>query len=385
MNKWLQIGFGAAQAISAVVLMLLALWAAFFTNLPEVLISQLRSEIAEAKSEIVELRDQKSIIQQEYAVANRELTDLKLERGVLVGSIDGLRDDLKKREAAAATLSMSIRDLQAEGIALGEVISALQIERSELEAAVDVLRKERAVYASQTVNVNLSKVAAYACYRLSGHYFDARVASNYGAHRAWLNANRSLSNLQEAYDALSVQEQYGDENQTAVEYRRLQNLARSVPEIWFRLPNEPNLDPDSGSELLGKHALRLLNANWGDDHEELHSYLINLFFERTVQSASIRELTVEAFVRELSSLPFLGDLLDEEKELMMEVLMGFISARSSLRDMTVNIVYESEPSAREIPNGARRVMRNLEQVRDELAAFFVKNGVTSFGECSFPN
>jgi hypothetical protein len=385
MNKWLQIVFGAAQAISALVLMLLALWAVFFTSLPEVLISQLRSEITEAKSEIVELRDQKSSIQQEFATASRELTDLKLERDVLAGSIGDLRNDLKLKEEDAASLSKTNRELQTQGIALEQIVSALGLEKSELEAAVDVLRDERAVYAGQTLDVNLSKVAAFACYRLSDHYFDARVATNYGTHRAWLNANRRLAILQEAYDALSLQEQYSEENQTAVEYRKLQNLARSVPEIWFGLPSEPNLDPDAGSRLLGDHALRLLNLNWGKDHERLHSYLINLFFDRTVRSTNVRELTVEAFVEELSSLPFLGDLLVEEKEVLVEVLIGFIPAHPSLRGMSVNVVYQSEPSAGQIPEGARVVMSNLEQVRDELAAFFTERGVTSFGECSFPN
>lgn len=385
MNKWLQIAFGAAQAISALVLMLLALWAAFFTNLPEVLISQLRSEITEAKSEIVELRDQKSGIQQEYAAAGQELIGLKLERDVLASSIDDLHNDLKKKEAAAAALSKRNEELNSQGIALEQVISALQLEQSELAAEVDTLRNERAVYAGQTLDTNLSKVAAYACYRLSDHYFDARVAANYGTHRAWLNANRRLSNLQEAYDALSVQEQYGDENQTAVEFRRLKDLARSAPEIWFGLPDEPNLDPDAGSQLLGEHSIRLLNGNWSEDHEGLHSYLINLFFDRTVRSENVRELTVEEFAEELSSLPFLSDLLNEEKEVLVEVLMGFVSAHPSLQGMAVNVVYQSEPSAVEIPEGARGVMRNLEQVRAEFAAFFTERGVTSFGECSFPD
>jgi len=308
-----------------------------------------------------------------------------LEREVLADSIDELRNNIKLQEEAAASLLATNAELQAQSIELEQVVSVLRVEKSELEVVLDVLRSERAVYAGQTLDINLSKVAAYACYRLSSHYFDARVAANYRSHRAWLNANRRLLNLQQAYNALSIQEQFSEENQIAVEYRNLEKLARSVPEIWWGLPSEPNLDPDAGSQLLGEHSVRLLNEIGSEDHEVLHSYLINLFFDRTVQSENVRELTVEAFVKELFTLPFLGVLLDEEREVLVEVLKGFVTAHPSLGGTTVNVVYQSEPSAGEIPESAPVVMRNLEKVRDELAAFFSERGVTSFGECSFPN
>lgn len=382
MSRWLEILFSGVQAISALVLMVLALWAAFFTSLPEVLVSQLRSEITEAKSEITELRDQKNSVQAEYMAASSELTRLKLESEALVGSIDHLREELTQKEEKAVALSVSNNELLSQRVELEQVISVLRLEQSELEANLSVLREERAVYAGQTLDFNLSKVAAYACYRLSAHRFDSSVASNYGDHRNWLNANRRLEKLQAAYDALSIQEKYSDDNQLAVEYRRLQDLAGSVPDIWFGLPTEPNLVPDAQPRLLGPHAVRLLNSVGGEDYESLHRYLIRLFFDRTVQSENVRELTAATFIEEMAALPFLGDLLDQERTAVKTVLMNFIYERPSLRDMVINTVYRAEPSAAEIPKGAHLVIANQETLRDELSEFFASHGISTFGECS---
>lgn len=386
MKNWLSIVFNGTQALSAFVLMVLALWAVFFTSLPEVLITQLRSEVAEAKSEVTLLRQQRFRIEGERDDATSELSELLSERDRLAISIGRLEDKLTEQTIKLERVSQDNHEIERQKQSIEDEIRILIAERSELLSSLEHLRNERELYAGQTLVANLNKVAAYACYKLSSHFFDANIAVNYGQHRTWLNANREVSRRRAAYNALPFRDRYSDANKAAVEFRRLEELARSKPEIWYGLPAEPSLNPNAESELVSPHFLKLLNSMGNDEkdgYKKIHSYLINLFFDRTVQSEEVRRLHAESFIAELKSLDFLEDLLAEEREQLNQTLDKIISENPELQGLVVNVVYDVEPSAAEIPIGARKIVSNLELLRDQMKAFFSSHGAVSFGECRF--
>ncbi|MGB0505501.1 MAG: hypothetical protein ACPGGK_04825 [Pikeienuella sp.] len=383
MRDWFSFLFSGIQAVSAIVLTALAVWAAFFTNLPDLLITQLRTEIVEAKSEVTLLRQQRTKIEEERDEANRELSALFTERESLSEAVGGLEDELTEKKIELEQATDNSYRIQQQRQRIETELKALEEQRTNLISTLKYLREERELYADQTLSVNLNRVAAVACYRLSGHFFDANIAVNYGQHRTWLDTNREVSRRRPAYDALSVSDRYSASNESAIEFRRLESDANSLPKFWVGLPQEPSLTPNAEPVKMGSHLIKLLNFGGKEDFETTHRYLITLFFARTVQSEKVRELNTKAFVEDLKLLAFLENLLGEEREKLYSTLDKFTDENSELNDLTINVVFKSEPTAAEIPIGKHEIVDNLERLRDRMKVFFSKHGVNSFGECQF--
>ena len=107
MNKeQLNLFFSGISSTSALIVTLLALWGVFFTSLPEKIMSEFRTDIKNTKEELIELRQEKRLIQKQnnkvladnYRLEgintslNESLLDLKNERSTLQSEIKNYKE-----------------------------------------------------------------------------------------------------------------------------------------------------------------------------------------------------------------------------------------------------------------------------------------------------
>lgn len=127
MKTKLGIMFAGISAVAAVAIASLAYWGAFFTDIPETLIRQLRADISTAKEEVVDLRREKRLLQVEVEEAQAELDTVHME----VASAEETRTSLEQE--------------------LGKVRDELDSTQREFIA----LDGERLSYLTQTLNIIL--------------------------------------------------------------------------------------------------------------------------------------------------------------------------------------------------------------------------------------
>lgn len=104
MNKEnLNIVFSGVSSISALIVTLLALWGVFFTSLPEKIMSEFRTDIKNTKEELIELRQEKRLIQRQN---NEVLADNYRLEGINVS----LNESLLKLKNERSTLQSEIKN-----------------------------------------------------------------------------------------------------------------------------------------------------------------------------------------------------------------------------------------------------------------------------------
>ena len=315
------------QALSAVVVVALAVWATFFSPLPEVLHTQLRSDISEAKGHIEELRKEKN--------------DLESENESLISHRDNLDQAIASLRSEKNLLTKNIMDLQAQ----------------------------RTQYANAAIGITTSKMAVIADHQLSLYEYFVTVGVKYKVHRNWLDACRELETLRPEYNALEYQDKYGDSNHLAVRFRELESVAIRIPKIWFGFPTEPILEPTDGSTYISSQSARLLNLISEPNCRKIHDDLINFFFDYTVMERGVVSQTGSTFIAILKDADFFDDLLIGERKKLFDKLDMFLDQNQNYGTRKINLTFESEPTATEIPVEAMKIQENLREFREKFEAF----------------
>ncbi len=136
-EKKLNLLFSGISAMSALVVTSIAIWGIFFTSLPEKIISGLKTEVTDAKEELIDLRIEKRSIaehnkkmaselaktRQEYFSKIDSLENLKNEHNFLREKINNLKDEESYR------INFQYNDLALNF--LTKVKSALQSEKRD--------------------------------------------------------------------------------------------------------------------------------------------------------------------------------------------------------------------------------------------------------------
>ena len=364
------------QALSAFVLMALAVWAAFFTSLPEALFSQLRSEISEAKGEIEDLRRTKNDLEDETNRLKQELVEIGSERDNLASTEMHLLErlgDLHEQTDNAHRQNELLIDHRDN---LEKEIFALRSERNILVRSISELQEERALYARVTIGSVISKLSVIADYWLSLYEYNVTIGVRYQEHRQWLNANRELETLRPHFDALGYEEKYGESNEIAVRFRKLQEKTYVIPEIWSGFPVEPILEPSDGNIMFSGRTTQIWNYTRREDktYREIHNFLINLFFDDTVIERGVVPQTGATFVAMLKEESVFDDLLAEERSMLFDLLDRFLEQNSELGSIKINLTFKFEPTASEIPIEAKKIQHNLQVFREKFEVFMSKIG-----------
>ncbi len=383
MHRSLGILFSGLQALSAVVLMALAVWAAFFTSLPEALFTQLRSEISEAKSEIEELRRVRLRLEDERRFAEEEARRIQAEVARLRESDIALQQSLEEKRAAETILKGELLALRSVEASLNQEVQELLREREQLRTQLTLLANERAKYGTDQYRLTVDQLTALACYRIRKNLYFSRIASGYPLHRAWLNANRELERLEPEYERLSFEDKYSSKNELASRFRKLKEEAISPPDIWLGEPTPPQLIPSASDPVLPGSIGTLLNAIGAgpEGYRSAHDQLINFFFDNTVLDRGARAQTIETFVSALVNETLLRSLLSEEADSIRLLFEGFLSETQLLQENRISINFNREPSANEIPIGAQQIEENLFSFHDSLWSFLRENGFPNITDC----
>lgn len=346
-GRVLELTFSAVQTLVSTATLGLAVWAIFFTTLPQTLEMQLRTEVVDAKEEAINIRRTNS----------------------------ALLDD-------QAALKSTNRDLQVAATQLGEQVRALEMQRTALDAAISRLRDERAMYAGETSGTVAAQIAAFATYELDTFVAIATICARYDEYREWLNGRRRLREIDAEIDSLPEDDRYDGYLRFAEEQERL--LRNHLPDFLFGMPRPPNLEPSTSDEIVfNKFEVALLNGSTGDP-EVAHSAVLDLLFSRIVSGPSVAPVTGIAFIEGVKDHSVMSRLLPTEREALATELDAFAASVPELASGALNVVSEGEPTADEIVALGKAVLPNVVEFRKAFLSYFAKYSRSSALEPSVP-
>lgn len=162
--------FNGVSATSALLVAIIAVWAFFFTDLPDTLVRQLHSDVA---------------------VAQEELTDLRREKRALEDNLSGLRDQIaeisRDRDQSQSTLE------------------TIRAEHDRARAQVLEIQAQRDSYYRNTKTDVVSRVVASLRAEVGSLRRDAELARTLPLYEAWMRAEPemkpSYSSKREAQEA----------------------------------------------------------------------------------------------------------------------------------------------------------------------------------------
>lgn len=155
-ERW-KVIFSGIQAVCVAIGTLLALYGVFFTRLPETIIRQLRSDITNAKEELIDLRRQRRETERQFELSQTGLSKTKVE--------------LEQKTKA---------------------ITDLELKRAELDAQLRSLSHERRKYFSNTYNIVVGDFVQTLHSRLDDLRRDALKAREFPQFKTWLSEGREL-------------------------------------------------------------------------------------------------------------------------------------------------------------------------------------------------
>ena len=338
--------FSRLQAVSAVVIAGVTVWALLFSPLPEALITQLRAEISEAKSQVENLRREKVQLQETGGLLRSTNHDLEMKQRRMVSEIQGLEDN-----------------------------------RDELRHRIKVLQKERSSYAESVVQSATAKLLALAENRLGYYKFFAEVGAGYSEHTKWVEANRELAKLLPEFEATPKRELYIEPNPLFKKVRELRSQTRMLPSIWSGEPGPPLLEPIGNpmEEILiywgeaSTEAERLMDATKrkGEffehyDYKVVDQYLTNFFLNNTVIGRGGAEETGSTFIKSLKDEEMLQDMLPYAASKITSSLDDFLKSNLEIRSMKIRLAFEKEPTVNEIIAEGQEVLENIRRFREKL-------------------
>lgn len=199
--------FGGVQAACALVITIIAVWGVFFTDLPEILIRQLRSDVATAQEELIGVRQQQRAAEDRYQVSRRQL-------------------ELMEKQLSASEVELR------EGRA---GVEKLQAQRAVLESELRTVQEARMVYFRQTYGSVVATLFSSLRSELEKARFEAAKAQQYAAYAKWIVEGERLGSLfaeedQAAKDTEVPRERYQRER---AQESRWDAWTQELPSAWF--------------------------------------------------------------------------------------------------------------------------------------------------------
>lgn len=166
---WINTGSASLAGIGTIVIAAIGVWGVFFTDIPERLIGQLRSDITEAQERLVTLEQERRSL----AVRN-ESAEAKLEK---------LDAELRQ----ATTDLASLRD-----------------SREKLRGEVEDLQAQRRAYVNALTRIVVTEFVAGLEERLAKYQIDAQMATSLPDYLAWVEKYERFG--QEKWNRSSIEE-----------------------------------------------------------------------------------------------------------------------------------------------------------------------------------
>lgn len=330
------------QGLAAAVAIIIAIWAAFFTSIPERLERQLRTEVIATQEELTDVRRAKRALEDEQAALKSENDAYRSRTDELAATAVRLSSEIKTAQEIGALLSQKNEDLSKRESLLSASVNTLNRQKDELNKAVAELKAQRAIYADAALANVWAKLAAMAIYELEMYQHVATVSANYQQHLDWLSKKK----------------------------RGVQFI--QPPEMWLSFPEEPNLEPNNRQMVVGELAANFLNS---EDYRRFNDYATNWLSDHIVTDRGATPMTGKKFVEHIKQYPFYETLLPEEKGKLFSELNDFISANEELRLGQFNVTFKNEPPSAEIINLGRERLPKVSEFKDVFIDFLRARGV----------
>ena len=104
-REWLKLGCEVIAALSALAVAVIAIWGVFFTDLPETLFRQLRSDIAEQNETLVSLHQRRRALEQQLSDARVGVQTAEEKRKQIQEEVDALSREKANLEQRVTALS----------------------------------------------------------------------------------------------------------------------------------------------------------------------------------------------------------------------------------------------------------------------------------------
>lgn len=320
----LVLSFQAMQGLGTIGTLALAIWAIFFSTLPEQLENQYRVEITSAKEELLTIQ--------------RERQALLLNNTQLINQ--------------SATLD--------------DQVAALRVDKAALEDELVQLAGERERYGIELKKQALDIILEVARFDLDTYSSVAFICANYAQHRSWLEAQREGDRLYADWEKQSFEEKWTEDNPVLARARALQ--AAELPTFWYEIPREPILRPTQSKEfsVLTAEDVEFLNAT---GHEEEHSYLIGRLFSLTLRSNQNELVTGAEFIRKLKEHASLEEMSEEDRSDLRSILDGFIEEIPSRTTVELNVIFDTEPAASQIIDAGIKQIPIITEFSSEFLSY----------------
>ncbi len=194
-STW-QLLFAGLEATAAVALAGLALYAAFFTSIPETLIRQLQSEVADTREELVGLRRERSTLLTQSDLLSK---DNQIARSQRAEAEQKLRDVASKfrdvsDELTALQKQVSVQRAELEQLAAEreQLTQAAEQAQEEFELQLSRVSAQREKYAKHVMANHALKLADQCRQALDRYRRGVSVAKDYMDVPLWLEDERAL-------------------------------------------------------------------------------------------------------------------------------------------------------------------------------------------------
>ncbi len=226
------------QALGAVSVGGLAIYAYFFTNLPTELARQYQSEIADSKEQLTDLRRQRHVLEEQAAAFRRENSELDSTRTALETELvsqrkefnmaqQALREAQEGRDIAVARLNEAVQ-LEAK---INETVARLRQQTSNLQTQIVSLSTQRLKYLESAIGMNLIVLHARVRSELTELRQELEKAKDLVEIPRWIQAknqfNASIANLPTQRQVEAIQN-HRYENERFINYELTRELSRET-------------------------------------------------------------------------------------------------------------------------------------------------------------
>ena len=319
------------QAISAVVLTVLGIYAFFFSPLSQRLEEHLRTEVTVAKQDLIAARQSKLVIER--------------ERDELLASTDRIR---------------VARD-------------RLTSEVSELERKLAGLENDRSAYARSTLSTVRAKYLAMVSYEMAYMRAIASICAQYGQHILWLSRVRELARLEAEWEKLPSAQQYDEKLPINKRRDALRKYEFDTPDFWIQVPHPPRLSPSDPDIAVSAHAMTVMSKM--EKHESLHSYVHGWLLKEIVDQSGTRAIKAADFLAKTKQYPFLEPLLPSELEGFRAHIDVFLVKHPQHRETQLNVTTPAAPSPDQIIAAGKKHLGALKAFEADYLAYLNSPGV----------
>ncbi|TAW18888.1 coiled-coil domain-containing protein [Rhizobium ruizarguesonis] len=330
------------QGLGAAVAVLIALWALFFTSIPERLERQLRTEVIATQEELTDVRRAKRALEDEQGKLKADNDSYRSRADELAATALRLSSEIKGAQEIGAVLSQKNEELSRRGDTLSQSIKILNDQKDELNKELAQLKAQREKYAGAALANVWARIGAMSLYELEMYQHVAMVCTNYQQHLDWV----------------------------AKKKRGVQYI--QPPSMWLSYPEKPNLEPNNRQMVLDRLAVSFIDS---EDYKRFDRFATNWLMEHIVSARGAAPMTGYGFIERVKQYPFYEVLLPEEKAKLFSDLDGFFVGHQALRDEQFNVSFETEPASAEIIDVGRARLPKVSQFEEAFLDFLRGQGV----------